>query len=439
MLGALKGVLRRGVRGAGRLPAAIGRLPWQVWAAALLVAVIAYWASCATREMYGNKPAPDDVRNDVRRMCQKEGIDGGKVLKRYLERKGYDKYDKDDIEGACKRGSTIDWDAVCPVARKGNNCQDNYEERCEKTKNGRVWGWRCCQGDWCDSKNNSRRKGAPAAPPGGDDGDDPADGLDPAVRAAWAELGRAATSKGVVFYKTDAMSTKGAMSLKREDRIDLGADGENLKWNVVHNMWGWDDKVAYVHVPDGMKVVLYADPNGAGDQLRLGAGLHTLKNIQRSSNPSASWLNAATSYKIGGDYLFGAPTPQVAPTAAAAAAAAPAAGYSRGVTFYQNSDGTGEHLPVQEQMNKWDTVHNLPGNWNDKFSSVYVPDGMKVILYQDGNGGGKQLRLGPGTHDLGKFQFPSGTYASWLTCNGNNSNCWNDTGSSYKFGGSYLF
>lgn len=58
-------------------------------------------------------------------------------------------------------------------------------------------------------------------------------------------------------------------------------------------------------------------------------------------------------------------------------------------------------------------------NCNDKISSVYVPYGKKVTLYQDINYGGKSITLGVGVYNLTNYKM-SGSVT------------WNDQTSSYK-------
>lgn len=85
---------------------------------------------------------------------------------------------------------------------------------------------------------------------------------------------------------------------------------------------------------------------------------------------------------------------------------------------------------------------DMGSGWNDQISSMKIPAGVKVILYQNINFGGKSLTLSTGNHEnLGHFAFgdqpmyglKDGQYAG----NGNHcghkfSGCWNDSASSMK-------
>lgn len=73
------------------------------------------------------------------------------------------------------------------------------------------------------------------------------------------------------------------------------------------------------------------------------------------------------------------------------------------------------------------------GSWNDAISSLRVPSGLKVTLYQKVNFGGSKLDLLANDHtNLSHFTFPQGGWAGRDVCGSNNSNCWNDTASSMK-------
>jgi len=73
---------------------------------------------------------------------------------------------------------------------------------------------------------------------------------------------------------------------------------------------------------------------------------------------------------------------------------------------------------------------------NDSMSSIRIPTGLKVTLYQHTNYGGEQLtldaNLGSSDHNLTYFAFPSGRYNGENTCRGASTGCWNDTASSMK-------
>lgn len=75
------------------------------------------------------------------------------------------------------------------------------------------------------------------------------------------------------------------------------------------------------------------------------------------------------------------------------------------------------------------------GSWGDAISSVRVPHGLKLTLYQKTNFGGKKLELPGGWFHphLSLFAFDdAGTYIGRDVCGSRNSGCWNDTASSLK-------
>lgn len=74
------------------------------------------------------------------------------------------------------------------------------------------------------------------------------------------------------------------------------------------------------------------------------------------------------------------------------------------------------------------------GSWNDAISSLRIPSGLKVTLYQKTGFSGKQLTLLANDHtNLSHFYFDNaGTWVGRDVCGSKNSTCWNDTASSMK-------
>lgn len=70
------------------------------------------------------------------------------------------------------------------------------------------------------------------------------------------------------------------------------------------------------------------------------------------------------------------------------------------VTLWQNSNFTGGATAQFDPPGK---VHNMDGGWTDRASSIFVPVGRSVRLYQDGDGKGPFLDLKPGKYDLWKL------------------------------------
>lgn len=68
------------------------------------------------------------------------------------------------------------------------------------------------------------------------------------------------------------------------------------------------------------------------------------------------------------------------------------------VTVFEHTGMGGERT---DRFDPSGTLHDVQAaGWNDKMSSIEVPAGRSVILYQHTGGGGAQLELGPGIHDL---------------------------------------
>lgn len=90
-----------------------------------------------------------------------------------------------------------------------------------------------------------------------------------------------------------------------------------------------------------------------------------------------------------------------------------------------------------EGMDKFFGVGDYPdlGSWSDAISSLRVPKGLKLTLYQKTNFEGKKLEMPGGWNHphLSLFAFDdNGTYIGRDVCGSNNSGCWNDTASSMK-------
>jgi hypothetical protein len=81
--------------------------------------------------------------------------------------------------------------------------------------------------------------------------------------------------------------------------------------------------------------------------------------------------------------------------------------------------------------------HKLSSDgWDKKISSLKIPDGLKVILYENADFTGKQVTLdanGFGHNDLNHWKFDDSTYGGWgnNVC-GQGSGCWNDRANSMK-------
>ena len=141
----------------------------------------------------------------------------------------------------------------------------------------------------------------------------------------------------------------------------------------------------------------------------------------------------------------GSPAPGPAPTCQWFQTYDAARGQCTGCPPAQKWDG-GKNACVYDGTTRVDTYTNDNlggskasygvGEWpslnNDTMTSLRIPKGLKVTLYQNSNFGGKQLNLEANDHmNLGHFRFSTGEYAGRSTC-GDIAQCWNDSASSMK-------
>lgn len=103
-------------------------------------------------------------------------------------------------------------------------------------------------------------------------------------------------------------------------------------------------------------------------------------------------------------------------------------GGSQMVTVYVHTEYRGEEksYPVGDYP-------EIGLDWNDKISSLKIPDGLKVILYEHTNFQGRSLTLNATWHNnLNDWKLSDGGYAAKNVCGPKNNECWNDIVSSMK-------
>lgn len=245
------------------------------------------------REGLSDERPPPDVRNEVRRACR-----NGASLDDIWKSK-WDKYDKDVLLDACKKGRGYNVDQR----------DKNKEVKPEDCKYGRVCpnpvlrGVKPClnkEGTKCCLKNGKSCEDAKIA-----------DKIWNVTKFTKNKEARdnAKKAKEAREKKADADTPAignkppGGVEIRKAEGSDM-YDMNPMEPGKVHNMWtgDWDDKIATVKVPAGKKVILYSNPDGGGDQLKLGKGNHDLADYKTSTG--GNWRNIASSYKYGGNSLF---------------------------------------------------------------------------------------------------------------------------------------
>ena len=432
----LKGVLANLTKGARSVLK--GTASWRVLAVvAVVVALLAWLAAMAwKREAY--EKIPDKLRQSVRRQC-KDGAVLGEIWK-----DEWSMYRRDKLEEACKAGigynagqrtwadgrtgadgqvsvtkeecQSKGFEGVCmnTILRGTKPCRNDKKECCLKNGKG------CVSARTANTRFRMTQKNK--GPAGAGTGTGTGAGTGTGTGASSSASSGGQSGKGVQFISDSG------------DSFDLTQGG--VKAGEVHNMWIWDDKVDRVVVPRGKKVILYADPNGQGDQLKLGPGDHNLKKYLNYNFKNGGWWSTnATSYKFGGTSLFmkadTIPALQekhrvaflanVYPTPATPATPATAPSLPPAITYY----GAGG---VTQDFNEVGKLYNDLGPWQDIIERIHVPDGRKLYIYEHRDKGGNNRLLGPGMHELSHYTLIqnewSGPDATRDICGDNDKYCW---------------
>lgn len=136
-----------------------------------------------------------------------------------------------------------------------------------------------------------------------------------------------------------------------KDMYDIGG----MEAGKVHGMYVWEGLVAKVYVPAGKKLILYSDPDGAGEQLKLKPGSHDLKEY--TSTSGGNWSTIASSYKYGGASLF--PTNTASKKGDGAATAQKAADDAQKVADVQKAADDQK----KAQDTAWWAARTTPSQW----------------------------------------------------------------------------
>ncbi|WP_051943283.1 MULTISPECIES: beta/gamma crystallin-related protein [Luteibacter] len=133
------------------------------------------------------------------------------------------------------------------------------------------------------------------------------------------------------------------------------------------------DKISAVRVPDGSKVTLYQHPDFTGKVLEVTADTPNLSNV--------AFNNLASSFRVDGATAAPAPT-------------------TSGTCFYENYQYQGASFCTDAA-----TGDIVSGPVVDKISSVRIPAGSRVMLYQHPGRGGLALEITADAPNLTDLQF----------------------------------
>lgn len=146
----------------------------------------------------------------------------------------------------------------------------------------------------------------------------------------------------------------------------------------------WNDRISSIHIPRGWRVVIY-EHNWAGQSM-------TLTSNWSVRNWNDWWNDRISSIRV------------IPPNVGQCGTS-----FNNGVTFFEHQNFNGASRTVSQ-----DVQSLTSGWWNDKISSMRIPHGWTVILYEHCSFRGNSIVL---TSD-------------WTVLNWND--CWNDRVSSIK-------
>ncbi len=133
----------------------------------------------------------------------------------------------------------------------------------------------------------------------------------------------------------------------------------------------FNDEVSSIIIPSGFTVTIYEDRNQAGRSVKLGAGRHNVSDF----NDAISSLVIKRTEAAPNDY-GGKPV----------------------VELFEDYDFGGQRLRVDNLG-----YYTVPGYFNDRISSLIVPEGYEVTLYENYERGGRNIKLGAGRHNITRF------------------------------------
>jgi hypothetical protein len=211
---------------------------------------------------------------------------------------------------------------------------------------------------------------------------------------------------GVCFYKEADF---------RGDRFCL-QDGDRME-RVPE---GFNDRISSVRIYGQVEIMVYQDANFGGQSLRLRESAANLQGYQ--VRPGHSWNDRITSIEVGTDRRYWEGNedrdrdrdhdqdrarnrdrdwqnrdPQ------------------EGACFYRDANFGGARFCVR----RGDRMAQIPAGFNDRISSVRIYGRVEIIVYQNANFGGRQMRLRDDVPNLQGYQVEPG-------------HSWNDRISSIK-------
>jgi Peptidase inhibitor family I36 len=135
--------------------------------------------------------------------------------------------------------------------------------------------------------------------------------------------------------------------------------------------YNFNDQVSSIVIPSGYTVTLYEERNQAGRAVNLGAGRHNISGFNDVTS-SIVIKRASEDPNVNNGKL--------------------------GVEFFQDYDFGGQRLKVDSLG-----YYAMPSYFNDQVSSLIVPEGYEVTLYEDYNQAGRSIKLGAGRHNISRF------------------------------------
>jgi hypothetical protein len=133
----------------------------------------------------------------------------------------------------------------------------------------------------------------------------------------------------------------------------------------------FNDRASSIVVPNGYSITLYENRNQAGRAVTLGSGRH---NLDRFNDLASSLIIRRV-----------AENPNVDD--------------KPGVEFFSDDNFTGERLKVDNLG-----YYAMPSYFDNKVSSLIIPSGYEVTLYEDYNQAGRSIKLGAGRHNISRFK-----------------------------------
>jgi Peptidase inhibitor family I36 len=174
-----------------------------------------------------------------------------------------------------------------------------------------------------------------------------------------------------VASATPARAQEAAIELYK----DYNFSGEVLRLDSpgYHALpYNFNDQVSSLVIPSGYTVTLYEERNQAGRAVNLGAGRHNI-----------SGFNDLVSSLVIKRVVSGEPN---------------VSSGKPGVEFFQDYDFGGQSLKVDNLG-----YYPMPSYFNERVSSLIVPEGYEVTLYEEYNQAGRSIKLGAGRHNISRF------------------------------------